>query len=155
MTALVGAGDVALDVGVRLVAGSLVALVAALVLGWSSLIPVSLVLVGAAYATHLSVDDAALDAKAPFFAAGLLLAAELGYWSLEERERVRSDPSDALRRLALLVVLALGALLVSGTLLALVDAVRAGGLAVDLLSAAAAAAVLLVIVLGARRTRDA
>lgn len=136
----------------RVAAVALVALVAALRLGWSPLLPTSLVLLGGIYAAQLSVDDAALDGVAPVFAAGLYVTAELGYWSLEEREGVKAEPGEGFRRLAFVAALGLATLLVAAALLALVDAVRAGGLAVDLLGALAAAAALLVVVLAARRS---
>jgi hypothetical protein len=151
--ALGGAGEVTLGVGVRLCAVALVALVAAIVLAWPSLVPGALVLVGAAYATKLALDDAQLDARAPFVGAGLIVVAELAYWSLEERERARSEPGEALRRAGLVAVLALGALTAAGVLLAVTDAVQARGLALDLLGAIAAAAVLLVIAVAARGAR--
>lgn len=135
----------------RIAAVALVALVAALVLGWSSLLPVSLVVLGGIYAVQLSVDDAALDGASPMFAAGLYVTAELGYWSLEERERVRAEPGEGLRRAGFVAALGLGALLVASVLLVVVDAFRAGGLAVDVLGAAAAAAALLAVVVLARR----
>ena len=50
-------------------------------------------------------------------------------------------------------MLALGALLVSGMLLAFVDVVRAGGLAVDLVGATAAALVLTVVIVVQRTGR--
>ncbi len=146
-----GAGDLAVVVGVRLGALALLALVAALVLGWSVLIPLALGLLGAAYATHLGLDDPSLDATAPLFGAGLLLTAELAYWSLEERARVVSEPGEPLRRLGLLLVLAIVALGAGAGLLAVADLARAGGLALDLLGAAAAAAALFVFVVVARR----
>lgn len=149
--ALFDAGELAVTVGVRLGALALLALVAALVLGWSPLVPLSLALVGAAYATHLGLDDPALDAKAPLLGAGLLLTAELAYWSLEERERVVTEPGESLRRFGLLAGLALGALLAGAGLLAVSDLARASGLALDMLGAVAAAAALLVVVLLARR----
>ncbi len=147
---LVDAGEGAGQVGARLVMLALVALVAALVLGWSVLLPASLLLVGAAYALHLYLDEG-FDVKAPLFAAGLLLAAELGYWSLEEREQVRSEPGEGLRRLAFVAGLTLAGLVVGTVLLAAADLARAGGLAVDLVGAGAAAAALLLVVLYARR----
>jgi hypothetical protein len=143
--------DAVQETGLRVAAIALVALVAALVLGWSWLLPGSLVVLGGLYAAQLAVDDAALDTAAPVFAAGLYLTAELGYWSLEERERVQTEPGETLRRAGFVAVFGLGALLVASGLLALVDAVRAGGLAVDVLGAAAAAAALLAVVLYARR----
>jgi hypothetical protein len=149
--ALAEAGEVALAVGVRLATLALLALVAAVVLGWSALVPASLVLLGAAYATRLYDDEVALDAGAPVLAAGLFLTAELGYWSLEERWGVRADAGDGLRHLGLVTLVALAGLIAAAVLLALADLARTGGLVVDLLGAVAAAAALLVVVLFARR----
>ncbi len=130
---------------------AVVLLVAALVLGWARLIPLSLALLGGAYALYLSADDAALDPAAPVFGAGLLVTAELAYMSLEEREGIPAEAGEALRRAAFIAALGLGALLVSGGVLALADVIRTGGLAVDLLGAVAAAAAMLVVVALARR----
>ena len=149
--ALLEAGETALTIGVRVAAVGVLALVAALVLGWSPLVPASLALVGAVYATHLALDDPPLDVAAPALAAALLLTAELGYWSLDERRPARGEAGADLRRLAVVVGLGLTALLVSAVLLALVDLVRARGLALDLVGAGAAAGALLVFVLAGRR----
>jgi hypothetical protein len=135
---------------VRVAAVGVVALVAALVLQWSPLVPASLALVGTAYATHLGLDDPALDVRVPAVAALLLLAAELAYWSLEEEDAMESEPGEALRRLAVVVGFAAAALVVAAGVLALVDVVRARGLAVDLVGTAAAAGALLALVLFAR-----
>ena len=150
--ALVGADDLAIVVGVRLVALAFLSMVTAVVLGWRPLVALSVGLVGAAYATHLALDDPSLDAKAALLGAGLLLTAELGYWSLEEREHVADEPGEAFRRLGLLIGLAFAALGAGAALLAVSDLARTGGLAVDLVGAAAAASALLVVVLVARRS---
>ncbi|HLF68961.1 MAG TPA: hypothetical protein VI503_06400 [Gaiellaceae bacterium] len=151
LLALDEAGDVALVAGVRVGPVALLALVAGLVLGWSSFVPASLVLLGATYATHLAVDDAALDVRAPLVAAGLVVTAELAYWSLEERENVWGEPGDGLRRLGLVAVVALATTAVGAALIAFTGAVRAGGLGMDVLGAGAAAAVLFLVVLAVRR----
>ncbi len=122
----------------------------AVALGWSVLVPVSLVVVGGIYAAQLTVDDARLDASAALVAAGLYLTAELAYWSLEERALVKGEPGEGLRRLATVAVLGLAAFVVAVVLVALADVVRARGLALDLLGAAAAAAALLAVWLAAR-----
>lgn len=126
-------------------------LVAAVVLGWSSLVAASLVLLGSAYAVHLALDDPTLDTRAPVVAAGLILAAELAYWSLEELQRVRTEAREQLRHLAVVAALGLGGLFVGAVLLAVADVARTRGLAVDLFGAGAAAAALLLLVLVARR----
>jgi hypothetical protein len=118
--------------------------------GWTPLIPASIVVVGSVYAAQLAIDGASLDSAAPAFAAGLLMTAELAYWSLEERERVSGEAGAGLRHAAFVAGLGVATLLVASVLLAFVDAVRTKGLAVDLLGAAAAAAALFAIVLVAR-----
>ena len=128
---------------------------AAIVLGWPTLVAASLVLLGGMYGAELAIDDAPLDAATPFFAGGLLLVAELAYWAIEEREPISTDPGENLRRLAFVALLGLGALLTAALLLALVDVTRAGGLAIDLIGAAAAAAALLAVVLFNRRRDEA
>jgi hypothetical protein len=152
--ALAGGGEIALEIGVRLSALAFVAAAAALVHGWSALLPASLVLLGAAYATRLHADDVALDAKAPLVGAGILLAAELGYWSLEERNAVHAEPGEVLRRVGFVAGLVLASLGVGAVLLAVADLGGAGGLAIDLLGALAAAAALAVIFVAARRPRQ-
>ena len=139
-----------LDAGFRVAALALLGLVAGLVLAQPTLVPVSLLLLGALYGAELVERDAPLDAAAPLFGAGLLLTAELAYWSLEERERVRGERGESLGRVGIVIGLAAAALVVTAALLALVDLVRAGGLAVNLAGAAAAAAVLLAIVVAAQ-----
>jgi hypothetical protein len=149
--ALSRGSDVVVRIGLRVAAVAVLGLLAALVLGWLRLVPASLVLVGSTYAVYLAVDDAPLDSAAPVFAAGLFLAAELAYWSLEERDRIRAEAGETLRRIAIVAALAIGALLLGGGLLALADSERTSGLAVDLLGATAAAAILLVLAVSAHR----
>ena len=65
--------------------------------------------------------------------------AELAYWSLDERSRGAGDPGEGLRRAAFVALLGGRARSSSrALLLALVDAVRARGLALDLVGAIAA-----------------
>lgn len=138
----------------QIAVASVVVLLAAIVFGWSPLVPLALALVGGTYGAELAVDDEALDGAAPLVAAGLVVAAELAYWSLEERERVPGEPREGLRRVPFVAVLGLGSLVVGAVLLALVDEIRVRGLALDVAGAFAAAAALTVILLLARgRTR--
>jgi len=125
-------------------------LVVVLVVGVPSFVPVPFVIVGAVYAAQLAVDDVPLDAAAPAYAAGLVVGAELAYWSLEERERVDGEPGDDLRRCAYVAALGIGTLLVSSVLLVLADALRTRGLGVDVLGATAAALALLAVIVFAR-----
>lgn len=143
-----GSADI-FAVGLRVAIAALLALVAALVLEQPWLIAASLLLLGGLYGAQLAVDDDPLDLAAAFVAAGVLVTAELAYWSLEERENVKGEPGDSLQRLAFVALLGVAAAVVATGLIALVDAVRARGLAVDVLGAMAAAAVLLAVVLAA------
>jgi hypothetical protein len=150
-----GSDDV-FPVGLRVAIVGLLALVAALVLAQAWLVAAALLLLGGAYAMHLAVDDAPLDLAVVFIAAGVLVTAELAYWSLEEREKVKGEAGDSLHRLTFVGFLGVAATVVAVVLLGLVDMVRARGLAIDLLGAMAAAAVLLAVVLaagGRARTR--
>lgn len=144
-------GDAFQQAGIRIGAIAFLALVAGVVLGWAPLIPVAAALAGGIYAVELAIADAPLDNSAPAVAAGLLLAAELAYWSLDERQRWTGDAGDSLRRAAFVALLTVAAFLVAALLLVLVDAVRARGLALDLLGAVAAAAALGAIVIVSRR----
>jgi hypothetical protein len=148
---LTRASDAVFGVGLRVAIVALLALLAALVLARPALVPASLVLLGALYGGQLAYDDTLLDGAVAGFAAGLLLTAELAYWSIEEREDLKADPGAGFRRLAVLALHGIGALVVAAMLLAVVDVVRARGLAIDLVGAAAAAAALGAVVLLARR----
>ena len=140
-------------VGARVSAVALLALVAGIVLGWAPLVPLAAVLAGGLYGAQLAISEAPLDAAAAAVAAGLLLSAELAYWSDEDRTRWRGEAGDGLRHAAVVALLAVGALVVSVVLLALVDAVRARGLALDLLGAIAAVTVLATLLVAARGPR--
>jgi hypothetical protein len=137
-------------VGARVTGVAFLLLVAALVLARPALVPLAAVLVGGLYGAELAIGDATLDMASPAIAAGLLLAVELAYWSIDERQRWKGDPGEGARRAAVVALLGVGALVLATVLLAVVDAVRASGLALDLLGATAAAAVLVTILVVAR-----
>jgi hypothetical protein len=137
-------------VDVRVAAVAFLALIAAVVRGWPLLIPLAVTLVGAGYAAELVVADAALDLAAPVVAVGLFLAAELAYWSLDERIRTAGDPGQSLRRTALVALTATAIFVVSSALLVLADEIRARGLALDLIGAVAAVGVLVAVLATAR-----
>jgi hypothetical protein len=122
-----------------------------LALRWASAIPSALVLLGGGYALFLGVEDVALDLRAAAIATVLLLTAELAYWSLELRADVTDEPGSYWRRLTMLALLGLGAMALSGALLALVDVAGRGGLAIEIAGAGAALGALLVLLLLTRR----
>jgi hypothetical protein len=141
-------------VAVRLAAVAALTLLAAVVNGWAPLVPVAVALAGGAYAGQLAFDDAPLDVSAPAIAVGLLLAAELAYWSLDERQRIRGEAGESLRRVVFVAVLGVGAFVTGAVVLALADTVRGGGIALDLVGAAAAIAALATILVTAVSGRE-
>jgi len=127
-------------------------LAAGLALRVALVLPVAVALLGTEYIALLAFEGEALDTRAPIVAAALLAVAELGYWSLELRGPVADEAGTSLRRLGLLAALLFGVLALGVVLLALVEAVAAGGPAVDLLGAVAAVGALALLALAARRT---
>jgi hypothetical protein len=136
-----------------LVAGGVAVLVLAvgLILRTPTAVPAAIVLLGGEYALVLSVEGSGLDTRAAVVAAGLLVAAELAYWSLELRAEVTDEPGSYARRLAVLALLALGALALAGMLLAVVDLAGREGLAVEIAGAGAALAAVVLLWSLARR----
>jgi hypothetical protein len=116
-----------------------------LILRWPTPIPAALVLLGGEYALVLELDDRPLDARAAVVAAGLLVTAELAYWSLELRAEITDEPGSYARRLSVLALLGLGALTLSGLLVVVVDLAGRGGLAVEIAGAAAAFAAVVLL----------
>lgn len=118
-------------------------------------VPAAIVLLGGEYALVLSIDGSALDTRAALVAAGLLATAELAYWSLELRAQITDESGSYARRLAILALLALGALALAGVLLAAVDLAGREGLAVEIAGAAAALAAVVLLWSLARRPASA
>jgi hypothetical protein len=83
---------------------------------WQALVPGAVAVLAAEYAVSLYQRGGPVDARAPLFAAGYLLLAELAHWSTEAHSLVRDEPAVLLHRLAVLALLvlatiALGALI--------------------------------------------
>ena len=114
------------------------------------LITASLALLGASYAVLLAVDDPPLDARAAVVGAGLLAIGELAHLAIEARVTVARGDGAMARRVGTLGVIVLAALLVGGMLTTLVDLLRTGGLAVEILGTAAAAAAVGLLVSASR-----
>ena len=131
---------------------ALTVLAAGLALRLPVTIPLAIALLGAEYVAILGFEADALDARAPLVAGALLAIAELAYWSLELRGPVVDEAGTYLRRIALLATLVVSVVCVGAMMLALVEVVDAGGVAVDILGAAAAIGALALLALAARRT---
>ena len=125
----------------------------ALVGGWGFVIAWALVGFGAEYALFLRLRSAAVDARALFVAGGLVLVAELAFWTIL---RAQSTPERnvALRSLLALLGSAVAAMVVAGVVLVAAGSVRSG-LALEALGVLGAALVVAAVVRIAARTRGA
>jgi hypothetical protein len=167
---ILGAGSVAITAGVTvwlavdagstavrpvagLGAGAAVLLAVTLAARRPEGIAVALLLVGAAYAVTLVVDDPPLDSRAAIVGAALLATGELAHLSLGARSTVTEEAGGAAHRVAWVAVLALAAMLLGGAVLALADLLRTGGVAIEVAGVAAALAAVGLLVRAARETR--
>jgi hypothetical protein len=130
-----------------------VVLVATLAAGRTEPIAAVLVLLGAAYAVILVVDDPTLDARSAIVGATLLAIGELAHLSVEARSAVTEEADAVARRVGSVAVLSLIALGLGGIVLAVVDLLRAGGLATEVVGVAAAVGAVGLLVLAAREAR--
>jgi hypothetical protein len=103
--------------------------------------------VGAAYAVFLGLRSGGVDANAPAVGAGLFVAAELGFWSLERTLR-----AVLVRRVLFIALSGLVSALV-GSLILVASAGVSGGVGVEALGVVAAVAILGVIATLAVRAR--
>jgi hypothetical protein len=81
-------------------------------------IPVALLLLGAIYA----IPDGDRPVAAPIYGSGLLLTAELAYWSLDERVRGRVHPGVGVAAPRLLAIVAVTAAAIPAAFLVLLAA---------------------------------
>jgi hypothetical protein len=99
-----------------------------------------------------AAEGARLDRVAPAYAAGLLLVAELAFWSIEGRIAAWTDPEVVIWRLARLALACVGAAVLGAIVIA--DAAAAsggGGLLLETLGVAAAIGALVVVTVLLRR----
>jgi hypothetical protein len=129
---------------------------AAVALGRRRPVAWALVVLAAQYALGLAGRDGRLDGGAPFVAVGLLLLAELAYWSVELARTGREEAAAALRRLAALGALGVAALALATLVLAATAIPLGSSEAWTVVGlAAAAAAVALIASLAQDREADA
>jgi hypothetical protein len=128
-----------------------VLLAGGLVLRWPVVIPAAVCVLATPYVAALGFELDGLDTRAPLLAALLFVVAELAYWSLELRGTLADEPGTYLRRVALLAGLAVATIVGGTVVLAVVGAIAARGVAIDLLGAAAAVGAIALLALAAAR----
>jgi hypothetical protein len=116
-------------------------LTVALVGRWPDVLPWAVALLGGQYAAALLLRDGGVDARAPLYAALLLVTAELAYWGLETEPGIGGRVIVA-RRIGALLALGVGAAGVGAVVLAASEGGVGSGLALQLLGLVAAAATL-------------
>jgi hypothetical protein len=124
---------------VGILGGVLLAL--ALIFLWAAVLPWAIALLGGQYAVSLLLRDGGIDALVPFYAAVLLVTAELAFWALEARPAL-GGRAVVVRRLGHLLVLASAAAVAGTGLLAVSEGGAGGGLGFQLLGLLAAVATL-------------
>lgn len=134
-------------------AAAVLVLLLALVGGWSGLVPWALVLCGGEYAAFLVIRRESIDAYAPLYGVGLLLAGELAYWALEPRTS-GAEPGLLARRITLIAATCLAAGGVGGLVLSASEVVFHGGLLLEAFGVAAAVGALLLLARLARAQQE-
>jgi hypothetical protein len=138
---VVAVGAVALALGVL-----------GLVRPWPGLVAGAVAMTGAAYAVALGLGSREVDEWAPLVAAGVFVAAELGFWSIGP-SAASSERVVVVRRVLFLVAAAFVVGLL-GSLLLYVASGASGGVGLESLGVAAAVATLGVVAVLARRARS-
>ena len=127
-------------------------LVVALAGRFAGLLPWALALAGAEYAAFLEIRGSTIDGYAPIYGAGLLLVAELAYWSMEPRADAPPREGLAFRRGTLVLASCVGAGGVAGLILAIAELSVRGGLWLEALGVAAAVGSIALLARLARQT---
>jgi hypothetical protein len=96
---------------------------------WASLIPGAVAVLVAEYVISLYQRAGPVDARAPLFAAGYLLLAELAHWATEAHRLVRDDRGVLSHRVAVLAALILGTMGLGALILLAADLPLAGPVA--------------------------
>src|SRR5262249_51100979 len=118
-----------------------VVLAAALVLRLPPLITPALGLLGAEYAAFFALRGNTVDVRAPLYGAAFLLVAELAFATLELRAG-KPEAGLVARRVAILVMVALGGVLAGALILAAAAAPLNGGVALEAVGLVAAVGLL-------------
>jgi hypothetical protein len=129
---------------------ALAVLLAGLILRWSAALAVGVGLLGAQQATRLALGPEAVDEATPLIATGLLLVAELAWWSVEPRVPAWGQLGVLARRLGTLVLTCVAALAVSAVVVVAAGAPVNGGTLLELVGVVAAAAALALVAAVAR-----
>jgi len=130
---------------------ALVMLCIGLAARWSAALAAGIALLGAEQAFRLATGPSSVDPWTPVYAAGLLLTAELAWWSIEQRVPAWSQPGVALRRLLVIVALCAAGAALAALIVVAAGSPLEGGVGLELVGVAAAVAAVAVVAALARR----
>jgi hypothetical protein len=125
-------------------------LCAGLAFRWSAALAAGIAFLGAEQAVRLATGRSSVDPWTPLYAAGLLLVAELAWWSIEPRVAAWSETEAVVRRLLIVTGACVGAGLLAAVVVLAAGAPLRGGVGLELVGVAAAAAAIAVIAAVAR-----
>jgi hypothetical protein len=117
---------------------------------WSAALAVGIAFLGAEQAVRLATGPSSVDPWTPVYAAGLLLTAELAWWSIEQRVPAWSQPGVVLRRIAVIVGLCAAGAALAAMIVVAAGSPLEGGVALELVGVVAAVAALAVVAVLAR-----
>ena len=127
-------------------------LAAALAARGPAAVTAALALLGGEFALYLVTLADDVDLAAPAIAAGLVVCAELAFWSLESRPGITEEPGGVLRRIGGLATLAALAVAVGTALLGVAEVGAGRPAALELIGLAAAVGALGVVAFLAQRS---
>jgi hypothetical protein len=119
-------------------AAGLFFLAVGLAVRWSAALALGVVVLGAEQALRLALGPNEVDAWTPAYAAGLLLVAELAWWSVEPRVAAWSEAAVVLRRLGAVLGLCAAGAVVAALIVMVAGAPLHGGLGLELVGVVAA-----------------
>jgi hypothetical protein len=112
---------------------------------WSAPLAVGIAFLGAEQAVRLATGPNTVDPWTPAYAAGLLLVAELAWWSIEPRVAASSEIGVVLRRLAAVVGMCAAGAVVAALIVVAAGSPLSGGVELELVGVAAAVGALAVV----------
>jgi len=112
---------------------------------WSAALFLGIGFLGAEQTVRLATGPSTVDPWAPAYAAGLLLTAELAWWSIEPRIAAWWEVGISLRRVGAIVGMCAAGALVAALVVLAAGAPLAGGVGLELVGVAAAVAALAVV----------
>jgi hypothetical protein len=130
---------------------ALVLLCIGLAARWSAALAAGIAFLGAEQAVRLATGPSSVDPWTPVYAAGLLLTAELAWWSIEERVPAWSQPGIVLRRLLVIVGLCAAGAALAAMIVVAAGSPLEGGVGLELVGVVAAVAAVAVVAALARR----